>query len=96
MRARDDMIERSANAHMTAPADNTEPTDSSENAEPIDTTEPIDPTEPIERTEPLLPMQSTESWDLIDHFEPSPRVIDPLSYMGTIPYETPCGTVPEV
>lgn len=77
------MIERSANAHMIAPADRTEPIESTDNAEPIEPMDNTEPTDPIESTEPLLPMQSTESWDLIDHVEPSPRVIAPSWCTGT-------------
>ena len=83
MRARADMIERSANAHMIAPADSTEPIESTDNAEPIEPMDNTEPTDPIESTEPLLPMQSKESWDLIDHVEPSSRVIVPSWCNGT-------------
>jgi hypothetical protein len=63
------MIDRSANAHMIAPALSTEPIDKIDAAEPIDPIDSTEPTDPIDSTEPLLPMQSTESCDLIDHFE---------------------------
>jgi hypothetical protein len=64
------MIDRSASAHMIAPAESTEPIENTDSAEPIEPTESTDPTEPIDSTEPLLPMHSTESCDLIDHLDP--------------------------
>ncbi|MEO9139673.1 MAG: hypothetical protein ABI345_11460 [Jatrophihabitans sp.] len=60
---------------MIDPTDRTEPIERSDNADPTDPIDSTDPIEPIESTDPLLPIHNIESWDLIDHLEPSSRVI---------------------
>jgi hypothetical protein len=71
------MIDRSANAHMTAATPSTDPIDRIEAAEPMDPIDSTDPTDPMDSTDPLLPMHSTESCDLIDHFELASESIAP-------------------
>ncbi len=82
------MIDRSAKAHMIAPAPSTEPIDSTDAAEPIEPIDSTEPTDPIESTEPLLPMHSTESCDLIDHLE-LPASIPPSWPVRASRCETP-------